>query len=60
MLGLLSIAVTLFVFVGVIYISFKYRPDYVVINCSLAEISPDFSTDMREACRRARLQEMKK
>ena len=25
-----------------------------VINCSLAEISPDFTTEMKEACRKAR------
>jgi len=25
-----------------------------VINCSIAEISPDFTTEMREACRKAR------
>jgi len=25
-----------------------------VIDCSLAEISPDFTTEMREACRKAR------
>lgn len=27
----------------------------VRIDCSLAEISPDFTTEMREACRKARL-----
>lgn len=25
-----------------------------VIDCSIAEISPDFTTEMREACRKAR------
>jgi hypothetical protein len=25
-----------------------------VINCSLAEISPDFTVEMKEACRKAR------
>jgi len=25
-----------------------------VIDCSIAEISPDFTPDMREACRKAR------
>ena len=25
-----------------------------VIDCSLAEISPDFTTEMKEACRKAR------
>lgn len=26
-----------------------------VINCSIAEISPDFTTEMKEACRKARM-----
>ena len=26
-----------------------------VINCSIAEISPDFTNEMREACRKARM-----
>jgi hypothetical protein len=26
----------------------------VVINCDISEISPDFTTEMREACRQAR------
>lgn len=26
----------------------------MVIDCSLAEISPDFTTEIREACRKAR------
>jgi len=56
MLGLLAVAVPAVAFVGVIYLSFTYRPEYVIINCSLSEISPDFSTEMRQACRQARAQ----
>ena len=30
-----------------------------MINCSIAEISPDFTTAMRQACREARMQPTK-
>ena len=30
------------------------KGDVVVINCSISEISPDFTPEMREACRQAR------
>lgn len=35
------------------------QPEYRVINCGIAEISPDFTTEMREACRRARMEKIK-
>ena len=34
--------------------------DVVVINCGISEISPDFTTEMREACRQARAQNIQK
>ena len=34
------------------------KGDVVVINCSISEISPDFTTEMREACRQARTKEI--
>lgn len=34
--------------------------DVVVINCSISEISPDFTTEMREACRQARIKNTQK
>jgi len=34
-----------------IYFSVKYQPREIVINCGIAEISPDFTPAMREACR---------
>jgi hypothetical protein len=30
-----------------------------IVNCSIAEISPDFTTAMRQACREARMQHTK-
>jgi hypothetical protein len=34
--------------------------DVIVINCSISEISPDFTTEMREACRQARANNIQK
>jgi hypothetical protein len=34
--------------------------DVVVINCGISEISPDFTTEMREACRQARANNIQK
>jgi hypothetical protein len=34
--------------------------DVVIINCGISEISPDFTTEMREACRQARAQNIQK
>lgn len=28
-----------------------------MINCSIAEFSPDFTTEMKEACRKARMEQ---
>ncbi len=33
------------------YFSVTLQPRVKVINCGIAEISPDFTTAMREACR---------
>lgn len=34
----------------------QLKPAGVWINCGLSEISPDFTNEMREACRQARSQ----
>jgi len=53
-----QIAVTLFAiawFFGIFFlITSQPKHGVQVINCSIAEISPDFTTEMREACRKAR------
>jgi len=36
------------------YLALMPSPAYQVINCDIAEISPDFTTEMRQACRSAR------
>jgi hypothetical protein len=42
--------------VGGIYLAYAtYPSDRRLIDCSIAEISPDYSNDMKEACRKARM-----
>lgn len=38
----------------IVFSTMPRKGDVVVINCSLSEISPDFTPEMREACRQAR------
>ena len=40
--------------VGIYFIMSQPKHGVRVIDCSIAEISPDFSTEMRDACRKAR------
>ena len=53
----IKIAVCIVVFVIVAPLLFLILPkksEGVWINCELSEISPDFTTEMREACRQLR------
>ena len=53
----IGIAVGAIVFLIVIPLMFFILPkksDGVWINCELSEISPDFTNEMREACRQLR------
>ena len=35
------------------------KGDVIVIRCDVAEISPDFTPEMRELCRKARMEKIK-
>ncbi len=48
---LIAIAIVL----GIYMAYTTYPQNTQVINCSIAEISPDYSNDMKEACRKARM-----
>jgi hypothetical protein len=53
----IEIAVVVIAFLIVIPIVFLYLPkkgDVVRIDCTWSEISPDFTNEMREACRQLR------
>ena len=47
---LLALALILF-WGGLILVSFQLATPERTINCGIAEISPDFTTEMRQACR---------
>jgi steroid 5-alpha reductase family enzyme len=49
------VAVSVFIAFAIVFCVAPKRGDVIVINCTWSEISPDFTTEMREACRQARI-----
>jgi hypothetical protein len=43
-----------FVAIPILFLNMSKKGEVIVINCSLSEISPDFTNEMRQACRDAR------
>jgi hypothetical protein len=39
---------------GLIWLGFRLTPTERVINCGLSEISPDFTAEMKQQCRKVR------
>ena len=59
----IKIAVVIIVFliaVPILFLVLPKKSDGVWINCGLSEISPDFTSQMREACRQARANNIQK
>ena len=59
----LAMLATFLVLFGAMLLAVSVGPkkgDVVVIRCDIAEISPDFTTEMREVCRKARMDQIKK
>lgn len=54
------IALAAFIAFGLMFFYAPKRGDVVVIDCTWSEISPDFTPQMKEACRQARLQNYQK
>lgn len=53
----INIAVGVIIFllvVPLLFLTLPKKSDGVWINCDISEISPDFTTEMREACRQVR------
>jgi hypothetical protein len=48
---LITIAVVFAIYIAIA----TYPNDQRTINCSIAEISPDYSLEMKEACRKERM-----
>jgi steroid 5-alpha reductase family enzyme len=54
------LAVLVFIAFGLAFYIAPKRGEVVVINCTWSEISPDFTNQMREACRQARANNIQK
>jgi hypothetical protein len=46
--------IVFFLVVPILFLTLPKKSDGVWINCELSEISPDFTNEMREACRQLR------
>ncbi len=46
--------IVFFLVVPLLFLTLPKKSDGVWINCELSEISPDFTNEMREACRQLR------
>lgn len=57
-ISVISVAFIIALVVG--FTTMPHKGDVVVINCTLSEISPDFTPAMREACRQARAENIQK
>jgi hypothetical protein len=54
------LAIAMLIAFGLMFFIAPKRGDVVVIDCRLSEISPDFTNEMREACRQARIKSIQK
>jgi steroid 5-alpha reductase family enzyme len=57
-IGIVAIAVV--VAIAIIFFIAPRRGDVIVIDCTWSEISPDFTPQMKEACRQARIKDIQK
>ena len=48
------LALVILVAIPIVFLNMPRSGDIVMINCSLSEISPDFTNEMRQVCRDAR------
>ena len=58
-INFLSWVIYLVLVLGLLFLviwSAKHQPKEKIINCSVSEISPDFTPAMRDACRKARVE----
>ena len=44
-----------FVAIPILFLNMPRKGDVVRIDCTLSEISPDFTNEMRQVCRNARM-----
>jgi len=54
------VALATFIAFAIIFFIAPKRGEVIVINCTWSEISPDFTVQMKEACREARIKSAQK
>ena len=48
------VIIAVLIAIPILFLTLPKKSDGVWINCGLSEISPDFTNEMREACRQLR------
>jgi hypothetical protein len=51
------VILVIFVAIPLLFLDMPRKGDVVRIDCTLSEISPDFTNEMRQVCRNARKRE---
>ena len=51
------VILVIFVAIPLLFLDMPRKGDIIRIDCSLSEISPDFTNEMRQVCRNARKRE---
>jgi len=60
-IGIAVIIIVFFITIPIVFLSLlPKKGDVIRIDCTWSEISPDFTTQMREACRQARANNIQK
>ena len=52
--GIIVVAIVFLIAIPIVFLSLPKKSDVVRIDCTWSEISPDFTNEMREACRQLR------
>ena len=58
--GIAVVVVAFFIAIPLVFLALPKKGDVIRIDCTWSEISPDFTVEMREACRQARANNIEK
>jgi hypothetical protein len=52
--GIIVVAIVFLIAIPIVFLSLPKKGNVIRIDCTWSEISPDFTNEMREACRQLR------
>jgi len=55
--AILILILVFFMAIPIVFLNMPKKDDIIRIDCTLSEISPDFTNEMRQVCRNARKRE---